>query len=88
MYSLEFKDGVERKLQKLAKKNRKEMEIIHKKVLQIQIDPYRFKPLRKPMAHKRRVHIVGSMVLVYQINESTKTVGILDYDHHVKVYLK
>ena len=88
MYSLEFKVGVERTLQNLAKKNRKEMEIIEKKIAQILMDPYHFKSLRKPMANKRRVHIVNSMVLVYKIDEARKTVVIHDYDHHDNIYKK
>lgn len=86
MYDLELKESVEKLFHKLAKKNRSEMEIIEKKIAQILENPYHFKPLKKPMAHKRRVHIVGSMVLVYSIDEVKKTVIIHDYDHHDNVY--
>lgn len=86
MYDLELKESVEKLFHKLARKNRSEMDIIDKKIAQILVDPYHFKPLKKPMAQKRRVHIVGSMVLVYSIDEATKTVIIHDYDHHDKVY--
>ena len=49
-------------------------------------DPYRFKPLRKPLQSKRRVHVGGSFVLVYEINEKEKLVTSLDFEHHDNVY--
>jgi YafQ family addiction module toxin component len=88
MYDLEFKESVEKLFHKLAKKNPKEMDIIDKKIAQIREYPYHFKPLKKPMANKRRVHVVGSMVLVYVIAEATKTVIIFDYDDHDNIYKK
>jgi len=49
-------------------------------------DPYRFRPLRKPLQNKRRVHIGGSFVLIYEIDEKEKTVTLFDFDHHDNVY--
>jgi len=34
--------------------------------------PYRFKPLKKPLQNKRRVHVGGSFVLIYEINKDEK----------------
>jgi len=36
--------------------------------------------------NKRRVHIGGSFVLIYEINEEQKIVTLLDFDHHDNVY--
>jgi len=33
------------------------LRLIERKVNDILADPYRFKPLRKPMQNKRRVHV-------------------------------
>lgn len=86
-YSLRIKTGVEKTLEKLARRDPVQLEAIQKKILQILEDPHRFKPLHAPMQHLRRVHILGSFVLVYRIIESEKAVEIWDYDHHDNVYV-
>jgi len=62
------------------------LELIDKKVLEILDNPYRFKPLKKPLQNKKRVHIGGSFVLIYEVNEDKKTVILLDFDHHDNIY--
>jgi mRNA interferase RelE/StbE len=64
MYRLAIKESLDRKFKKLQKKDKDLLRLIHNKVQNILIDPYRFKPLRKPLQNKRRVHIGGSFVLV------------------------
>ena len=86
LYDLEISDDAEKKFLKLKKKNINQLRIINKKVLQIRESPYHFKPLRGDMHGARRVHIDKSFVLTYEILEKEKTVRILDYDHHDKVY--
>ena len=60
--------------------------LIDRKVQEILDDPYRFKPLRKPLQKKRRVHVGRSFVLIYEINEEEKIVTLLDFDHHDNIY--
>ena len=62
------------------------LRLLDRKVQDILVDPYRFKPLRKPMENKRRVHVGGSFVLVYEVDEKEKLVTLLDFDHHDNVY--
>lgn len=71
---------------KLLKKNKKQLEIINKKVLEIQENPYHFKPLSGDMHGARRVHIDKHFVLTYEMDEKNKVVKLLDYDHHDSVY--
>ena len=85
MYSLVVKEGLDRTFARMAKKDRKRLDAVAKKVAEILEDPYRFKPLRGPMQGKRRVH-VGPFVLVYEINEGRKVVILLDFEHHDTVY--
>ena len=85
MYRLEVKEKLDKKLKKLQKKDKEMLRIIDTKLRDILDDPYRFKPLRKPLQNKRRVHIGGSFVLVYEINEEEKIVTLLDFDHHDNV---
>ena len=86
MYKLAVKESLDRKFKKLRKKDRETLLLIHKKVQQILDNPYRFKPLRKPLQHKRRVHIGGSFVLIYEVNEEEKLVALVEFEHHDSVY--
>ncbi len=86
MYRLAIKESLDKKLKKLQKKDKDLLRLVHNKVQDILIDPYRFKPLRKPLQNKRRVHVGGSFVLVYEIDEHQKLVTLFDFDHHDNIY--
>ena len=86
VFELQISEEADGKFKKLAKKNRKQLEIITKKVEEILEDPFRFKPLRGDMHGARRVHIDKSFVLIYEVLENENVVRILDYDHHDKIY--
>ena len=86
MYSLSIKESLDKKFKKLAKKDKEMLRIIDRKVNDILANPYRFKPLRKPLQNKRRVHIAGSFVLIYSVNEKEKVVTLFDFDHHDNIY--
>lgn len=86
MYSVKITPLIEKIFLKLSKKHPKQMDIIVKKLEQVVNAPYHFKPLRGDMKGSRRVHIDKSFVLIYEIDEKEKTVIILDYEHHDKIY--
>ena len=86
MYQLKIKPELNKILEKLAKKNKKQVEIILKKVDEIIIDPNRYKNLRKPFNHWKRVHIDTQFILTFSVDENIKTVTLEDYDHHDKIY--
>lgn len=85
-YSLDISELADEKFRKLAKKNRKQLEIIQKKIEQILEMPHHYKSLHGDMHGAYRVHIDKSFVLIYEIDEPQKTVRVLDYDHHDKIY--
>ena len=85
MYELFVEEAAERELSKLQKKNVAKYEHIKKKILQICENPYLGKPLKNVMKGKWRVH-VAEHVLIYEINESAKSVKIIDYAHHDDAY--
>lgn len=85
-YTLDTRNHVKKVFIKLEKKNKKQFLIIRNKISQILGNPHRFKSLHAPMKGLRRVHIDKSFVLVYSIDEKTKTVFIEDYDHHNNIY--
>ena len=85
-YKLDIPEKLDLIFDKLSKKDKKQLEIINKKVDKILENPYQFKPLTGNMKGIRRVHIGKSFVLTYEILENEKIVRLLDYDHHDKIY--
>ncbi len=86
MYQLAIKPSLDQKLKKLKKHNHCLLRLLAQKIDEVLIDPYRFKPLRKPLENTRRVHVAGCFVLVYAIHDDKKEVDLLDFDHHDKIY--
>ncbi len=86
MYQLAIKEGLDKKFKKHQQKNKELLRLINRKVQDILVDPHRFKPLRKPLQNKRRVHVGGVFVLVYEVDEGEKLVTLLDFDHHDNIY--
>ena len=86
MYSLEIKPELDSKFEKLTKKNKKQFEVILNKINEILENPHRYKNLRAPMNHLKRVHIDKHFVLIFSINEEQESVTLVDYDHHDKIY--
>ena len=87
-YEIEIRERLYNTFKKLEKKDKKKLEIINKKVQDIAKDPYRFKPLKKPLQHLRRVHINSNFVLIYSVKEQEKKVVLEDFDHHDKIYMQ
>jgi len=86
MYKLAVKESLDKKFKRLQKKDKEMLRFIDRKVQDILEDPYRFKTLRKPLQNKRRVHVGGAFVLIYEINEKEKIVTLFDFDHHDNIY--
>jgi len=57
-----------------------------KKSQEIVINPHRYKNLRAPLNHWKRVHIDNHFVLTFSIDEDRKTIILEDYDHHDNIY--
>ena len=86
MYSLAIRKSVDKLFSRLAKRDPARLRLVDEKIEQILAYPHHFKPLRSPMQHLRRVHLDGSYVLVYSIDEENKLVVIEDFAHHDKIY--
>ena len=86
LFKLEVTKEFEDTYKKIAKKDKETKKAIDKKVEQILENPFRFKPLRKPLQGLRRVHIMKSFVLIYSTNEKEKTITIREYRHHDNIY--
>jgi YafQ family addiction module toxin component len=86
MYTLHTRPRLDKIFRQLEKKNPKQLEIIFKKVEELVLDPHRYKNLRWPLNHWKRVHIDKHFVLTFSIDEKTKTITLEDYNHHDKIY--
>ena len=87
MHEIQFSEQLDKKLSKLAKKNRNQLKIIDKKVHEIVKNPNRYKNLTGgEMKGLKRVHIDDHFVLIFDVDNNKKIVRFLDYDHHDKVY--
>ncbi|MDE1857078.1 MAG: type II toxin-antitoxin system RelE/ParE family toxin [Candidatus Micrarchaeota archaeon] len=85
-YNIKLRDHVDKLFAKMAKRETRNLERIYSKLEEICIDPKRFKPLVAPMQGLRRVHVLGSFVLTYSIDEPSHTVWIEDFAHHDEIY--
>ncbi len=85
-YDLEVRKDLYESFRKMEKKDRQKLEIINKKVKEILENPGRYKQLKAPMQHMRRVHIAGSFVLIFSVDEQKKCVILEEFAHHDEAY--
>lgn len=86
MYTLNIKDSLKKKLEKLGRKDPKQAEIIVKKSEEIVENPQHYKNLRRPLQFLKGVHIDKHFVLTFSVDENRKIVTLEDYDHHDNIY--
>ena len=86
MHNWKISEHLQEIMKKLSKKDRKQLEIINRKITDILENPRHYKPLRGDMHGAFRVHIDKSFVLTFEIDEKNKVVRLLDYDHHDNIY--
>lgn len=86
MYALHTTKALDKIFHKLSNKDPEQMDIIAKKVNEIVQNPNRYKNLRKPLQHLKRVHIDRSFVLLFAVNDQEQVVTLVDYDHHDNIY--
>lgn len=85
-FQLETLDSFRKAPRKLTSKNPEFRKAFENKLRQILDDPHRFKPLGNQLHDFRRVHLMKSFVLIYEILESQKTVKLVKIEHHDDAY--
>lgn len=85
-YSQERTKSFNKTLKKLYKKDQKRFMITLTKISEILKNPHRYKNLKYSMKEFKRAHIDSHFVLVFKINEHTKTVKFMDLEHHDTIY--
>ncbi|MBN1502098.1 type II toxin-antitoxin system RelE/ParE family toxin [Candidatus Woesearchaeota archaeon] len=73
-------------ISKACSKNPVLKKAIENKISEIIQNPQHYKPLRYDLAGERRVHIMKSYVLRFEIDELNKTVIFLAFSHHDDAY--
>lgn len=86
MYELALRKTVERTFSKLSKKYPGLMRAVYHKIDEILEDPHRYKNLRRPLKHLKRVHLEKSFVMVFSVDEAENLVIIEAFDHHDRIY--
>lgn len=90
MFLYDLSDELRLKISKLAKKDRKRIEIINKKIKEIVNNDSetikRYKNLRHDLNEYKRVHIDKSFVLTFKVDIASNFILFEDFDHHDKIY--
>jgi len=85
-YIMEVTPSCERSIEKACKKNPVLRDALRNKMGEVLENPSRYKPLRHDMAGERRVHILKSFVLKFEIDEGRNIVNFLSFEHHDEAY--
>ncbi len=86
MYNYEIIPSLQRTLNKLSKKDKKTYEVVINKIKEILENPQHYKPLKYDLAGEKRVHIMKSFVLKFEIDEQNKVVTFIFFGHHDEAY--
>ena len=90
MFDFDLSDELRFIIKKLAKKDKKKVEIINRKIKEIissdsnSIEHY--KNLRHGLSDLKRVHIDRSFVLTFKVDKAKNYILFMDFDHHDNVY--
>ena len=75
-----------KEINKLCKRNPVLRKILENKINEIIQNPSHYKPLKYELAGERRVHILKSFVLKFEIDNIQKVVKFLVFEHHDNAY--
>jgi len=85
-YEVEIKSSCQESINKHCKKNPVLKKALKNKIEEICQNPQHYKPLKYELAGERRVHIMGSFVLRFEIDELTRRIILLMFEHHDDAY--
>ncbi len=83
---MKYIQNVKQKFKNFARKIPFLKKILKNKINEIIENPFHYKPLKYDLAGERRVHIMKSFVLKYEIDENSKLVRFLSFGHHDEAY--
>ena len=86
MYYCEIRPTCGKLIEKACRKNPVLRNAVEKKINEIVQNPKHYKPLKYDLSGERRVHVLKSFVLKFEIDEASKTVVFLAFSHHDDAY--
>ncbi|MBS3116285.1 type II toxin-antitoxin system RelE/ParE family toxin [Candidatus Woesearchaeota archaeon] len=85
-YNIEIHPQCQKEIRALCKKNHALEQALKKKMSEIVENPLHYKPLLYDLAGERRVHILKSFVLKFEVSETVQTVTFIFFGHHDEAY--
>lgn len=85
-YTLFVLPSCKKEINKACKNNASLKNALRKKIEEICENPSHYKPLRNDLSGLRRVHILKSFVLVFNVGENEKSVTLISFSHHDTAY--
>jgi len=85
-YAIEIHPKCQDEIKKLCKKNNVLEKALKRKIKEILEVPNRYKPMKYDLAGEKRVHIMKSFVLRYEIDEKSRKVRFIFFGHHDDAY--
>ncbi len=85
-YSILFHPKCKQEINKACRKNPILKKVLEKKIKDITLDPTHYKPLRYDLSGERRVHILKSFILRFDVDENKRIIKFLAFKHHDSAY--
>ncbi len=87
MYDFYVNPAADKIFKRISKKNPRQLRAIHSKIVEIRRNPFhKYKFLKNPLQMINRVHIDRRFVLLFRVDHGMRSIEILYFDHHDKVY--
>ena len=86
MYDILFSPTFLMIVKKFKKKNKQQYDMIVNKTQEICINPHRYQNPKYPLNNLKLVHIDEHFVLLFYVDEASKTVTLVSFKHHDFTY--
>lgn len=86
VYIAEIKPSCKKDIDKACKRNPLLRTVLENKISEVILNPHHYKPLRYDLKGERRVHILKSFVLKFEVDEASSAVIFLTFEHHDDAY--
>lgn len=83
---MDYDERCKEEIKKHIKKNKTLENALEKAINRILTNPEHFKPLHYPLHGARRVHVLGSFVLIYTFSKNENIIKLIKFDHHDDAY--
>lgn len=85
-YIIDIMPSCQKQIGKVCRKNPIALQALRRKMDEIIENPSRYKPLMYDLTGERRVHILKSFILKFEVDETRKVVTFIAFKHHDDAY--